>query len=149
MHWFRGSNVYRYVQKSMGKSDSSTCSKVLTPEFKTVDKNELLMTVLKLPKECLENAWESLGLNVFTTPLLQWGFRQCLPFSWTTLRGKHCKHPIAVKRVVDTFRSCFKTCRTCLALPSSLFVWSRVQAHRACTEISIFSLQPHRYAHVR
>ena len=24
-------------------------------------------------------------LNISTTPLWQWGFRQCLPFSWTTL----------------------------------------------------------------
>ena len=39
--------------------------------------------------------------NVSTTPLVQWGFRQCLPFSWTTLRGKHCHHP--VMGVVDTF----------------------------------------------
>ena len=30
-------------------------------------------------------------------------FWQCLPFSWTTLRGKHCRHPIAVMGVVDTF----------------------------------------------
>ena len=43
------------------------------------------------------------GLNVSTTPLRQWGIRQCLPFSWTTLRGKHCRHPIAVMGVVDTF----------------------------------------------
>ena len=28
---------------------------------------------------------------------------QCLPFSWTTLRGKHCWHPIAVMGVVNTF----------------------------------------------
>ena len=42
-------------------------------------------------------------LNVSTTPLRQWGFRQCLPFSWTTLRGKQCRHPIAVMGVVDTF----------------------------------------------
>ena len=28
-----------------------------------------------------------LSTNVSTTPLRQWGFRQCLPFSWTTLRG--------------------------------------------------------------
>merc|ERR1711997_1165704 len=42
------------------------------------------------------------GPNVSTTPLRQWGFRQCLPFSWTTLRGKHCRHPIAVMGVVDT-----------------------------------------------
>jgi hypothetical protein len=34
--------------------------------------------------------------NVSNTPLQQWGFQQCLPFSWTTLRGKHCRHPIAV-----------------------------------------------------
>ena len=33
-----------------------------------------------------------------------WGFRQCLPFKRTTLRGKHCRHPIAVMGVVDTFR---------------------------------------------
>jgi hypothetical protein len=44
--------------------------------------------------------------NVSTTPLQQWGFRQCLPFSWTTLRGKHCRYPIAVMGVVDTFRLC-------------------------------------------
>jgi hypothetical protein len=43
------------------------------------------------------------GLNVSTTPLRQWGFRQCLPFSWTTLRGKHCRHHIAVMGVVYTF----------------------------------------------
>ena len=36
--------------------------------------------------------------NVSTTPVRQWGFRQCLPF-----RGKHCWHPIAIMGVVDTF----------------------------------------------
>ena len=40
------------------------------------------------------------SLNLSTTP---WGFRQCLPFSWTILRGKHCQYPIAVMGVVDTF----------------------------------------------
>ena len=44
--------------------------------------------------------------SVSTTPLRQWGFRQCLPSSWTTLRGKHCRHPIAVMGVVDTFGLC-------------------------------------------
>ena len=43
------------------------------------------------------------GLNVSTTPLWQWVFWQCLPFSWPTLRDKHCRHPIAVIEVVDTF----------------------------------------------
>ena len=32
--------------------------------------------------------------------LWQWGFWQCLPFSWKTLRGKHCRHPIAIMGVV-------------------------------------------------
>ena len=41
--------------------------------------------------------------NVSTTPLGQWGFRQCLPFSWTTLSGKHCWHPIAVMGVINMF----------------------------------------------
>ena len=39
--------------------------------------------------------------NISTTPL--W---QCLPFSCTTLRGKHCRHPIAVMGVVDMFEQC-------------------------------------------
>ena len=43
-------------------------------------------------------------LNVYTTPITAMGFRQCLTFSWTTLRGKHCRHPIAIMEVVDTFR---------------------------------------------
>ena len=30
-------------------------------------------------------------------------FWQCLPFSWTTLRGKHCRHPTAVMGVIDMF----------------------------------------------
>ena len=30
-------------------------------------------------------------------------FQQNLPFSWTTKKGKHCWHPIAVMGVVDTF----------------------------------------------
>ena len=41
--------------------------------------------------------------NISTTPLQQWGFGQCLPFSWTTLSGDHWRHPIAVMGVVDTF----------------------------------------------
>ena len=49
---------------------------------------------------CLESTnlfeWNWPGPNVSTSPLRQWGFRQCLPFSWTTLRVKHCRHPIAV-----------------------------------------------------
>ena len=45
--------------------------------------------------------------NWSTTPLRQWSFQQCLPFSWTTLRGEHCWHPIAVMGVVDAFGQYF------------------------------------------
>ena len=38
-----------------------------------------------------------------TTPLRHWGYRHFLPISWTTLRGKHCMHLIAIMGVVDTF----------------------------------------------
>ena len=41
--------------------------------------------------------------NVSTTPFQQWGFRQCLPVSWTPLRDKLCRHPIAVMGVVDVW----------------------------------------------
>ena len=34
-------------------------------------------------------------------------FSQCLPFSWTEIRGKHCRHPINVMGVVDTFEHGF------------------------------------------
>ena len=37
--------------------------------------------------------------NVSSTRLQQWGFRQCLPFSLTTLKGKHCRQLIAVMGV--------------------------------------------------
>ena len=40
---------------------------------------------------------------ISTTPLRHWGFWQHLPFRWTTLRGKHFRHPIAMMEVVDTF----------------------------------------------
>ena len=40
-------------------------------------------------------------------PITAMGFPQCLTFSCTTLRDKHCRHPIAVMGVVDTFGSCF------------------------------------------
>ena len=54
-------------------------------------------------KKGCQGQYRVAGPNVSTTPLRQWGFRQCLPFSWITLRDKHCRHPIAVLGVVDTF----------------------------------------------
>ena len=43
-------------------------------------------------------------LNISTTPLRQLDFLHCLPFSLTTLRGKHCRHPISIMWLVDTFK---------------------------------------------
>ena len=45
-------------------------------------------------------------LNVSTTPLRQWGLRQCFPFSWTTLGCKHCQHPIAFAFVHKFWQLC-------------------------------------------
>ena len=52
--------------------------------------------------------------KVSTTPLWPWGFRQCLLFSWTTIKGKHCRHPIAIMGVVDTFGLCLVISRCIL-----------------------------------
>ena len=75
--------------------------------------------------------------NVSTTPLRQWGFQQCLSFSWTALRGKHCRHPIAVMGVVNTFgpwlrQVCNNAARRCCpAVPSILSKSGRTIAHPA------------------
>ena len=76
--------------------------------------------------------------NVSTTPLQQWCFQQCLPFSWTT----HCRRPIAIMGVVDTFRQCLAIEWQLIWIPSSnvyllgyidgnlykvcLFLWNRL-----------------------
>ena len=63
------------------------------------DSNELKKLFIRMKIHGLTQ--NSYSPNVSTTPLRQWGFRQCLSFSWTSLRGKHCRHPIAVLGVVD------------------------------------------------
>ena len=42
--------------------------------------------------------------NVSATPLREWVLWQYLSFSWTTLRSTHCRRPIAVMGIVDTFQ---------------------------------------------
>ena len=49
----------------------------------------------KCPKQFRHLLW--------TAPYGNGFFWQCLPFSWKTLRGKHCRQPIAVMGVVDKF----------------------------------------------
>ena len=61
---------------------------------------EKVDTLLELHKQDFQGT--ILCPNVSTTPLRQWGFRQCLPFCWKTLSSKDCWHPIAVMGVVDT-----------------------------------------------
>ena len=63
-----------------------------------------LVVTFNFDKRVVIDFWHHACSNISTTPLRQWGFRQCLPFSWTILGGKHCRHPIAVMEVVDTFK---------------------------------------------
>ena len=64
MHWFNRDDLYpthlwfnySCVQKSMEKPNSSTCSEVLTPEFKTLDQKSSSM-FLSMSGECLGYAW--------------------------------------------------------------------------------------------
>ena len=73
--------------------------------------------------------------NVSITPLRQWGFRQCFPFIWTTLRGKHCRHPIAVIGVVDTFGHGLRTLREEIAFTARPKIHSHSQIFRYCRSI--------------
>ena len=50
-----------------------------------------------------QRIWIKTCSKVSTTPLLQWGFRQPLLFSWTALRDKLWRHLIAVTRVVSRY----------------------------------------------
>ena len=65
------------------------------------------MYLIKKSLHSAQKGYKKSQCNLFqqgpTTPLRQWGFWQCLLFSWTSLRGKHCRHPIAVMEVVDMF----------------------------------------------
>ena len=36
-------------------------------------------------------------------PITAMGFSKCLPFSWTIIRNKQCRHPFVVMGVVDMF----------------------------------------------
>ena len=60
-------------------SRSDRCDRLQHPRGRT--KN--FPTVTSMPK-CIYN------------PITVVGFWQCVPFRWTTLRGKYCQHPIAV-----------------------------------------------------
>ena len=46
-------------------------------------------------------------LNISTTPLGQWGFRQRLPFSWTTLKDENwsCKGHLILKAIYGLLTS--------------------------------------------
>ena len=44
------------------------------------------------------------SLNVFSTPITEMGYLQCLRFSVVQLKGKHCQKTHCCNGVVDTFR---------------------------------------------
>ena len=66
---------------------------------------------IQIPFDCWFRCFYQFGPNISTTPLQQWGFRQCLPVSWTTIRGKHCRYPIAINGSCRYLRA-----RTCFYL---------------------------------
>ena len=70
------------------------------------------------------------GPNVSTIPL-----RQCLPFSWTTLRGKHCQHPIAVMGV-RALSKCQMLERLFLVFPGSINLLCSFSEHAFETQKS-------------
>ena len=91
--------------------------------------------VLKIEKYFYSN-YKSVYIhspNIPTTPLRQWGFRQCSSFSWKKLRGKHCRHPITAMGVVDTFRQS--------RLLFQREFWSQFLEIRKDTEFICFSQQ--------
>ena len=80
-------------------------------------------------QQCLTSAKKlRLQPNLSATPLRQWGFQQCLPFSWTTLKVKpHCHNGSC--RYVGAFTYKLKGasyCTGCLEIFNdfeSILVW--------------------------
>ena len=63
--------------------------------------------------------------------LRQWGFQQCLPLSWTTLRDRHCL--IAVMGVVDTFGLRYVCIKKVLHIFTCIF-FKNSASQNACVE---------------
>ena len=97
--------VLAKVTETLGWPTSSflMSSKILGVTFGKKHISGVLLSLLNFSLKSVNSDLLSHKIYVSTTLLRQWGFRHWLPFSWTTLRGKHCRHPIAVMRVVDTF----------------------------------------------
>ena len=66
----------------------------------------LILTLLSMWLHVVQ-CWKA-----FATPITTMGRRQCLPFSWTPLRGKHCRRPIAVMGFAHAFVQCRRTAGT-------------------------------------
>ena len=96
-----------WVMRGLGVGENGTgptnrISQLLDKIMKTQNRNVHELRQLNLASKEISDqaAWPERIYN----PITAMGFWQCLPFSWTTLRVKHCRHPIAVMEVVDTFR---------------------------------------------
>ena len=89
----RNPTIFNIIQWDNGSTDRSSCH--LMVQF---DRLGIIR-------------WDS-GLLTWPehiyNPITAIGFSAMLPFNWTTLRGKHCRHPIAVMGVVDTFGHCLR-----------------------------------------
>jgi hypothetical protein len=80
----------------------SVHKKIKLEELHTEKGSRFCDIVIKRPNTAIYN---------HTTPLRQWGFRQCLPFSWKILRDKHCIG--LIERVYQGFLS-FELHKLCI-----------------------------------
>ena len=62
------------------------CTLLHRSVFNSSRKAEFFKPVMSVQQNCV--------LEHIYNPITAMQMRQCLPFSWTTLRGKHCWHPI-------------------------------------------------------
>ena len=102
-HWY----IHRPKNRTNGNcvglcGPTNRISQLLDKIMKSQNRNVQELRQLNLASKEISDqaAWPEGIYN----PITAMGFQQCLPFSWTTLRGKHCQHPIAVMEVVDTFK---------------------------------------------
>ena len=88
--------VLAKVTETLGWPTSSflMSSKILGVTFGKKHISGVLLSLLNFSLKSVNSDLLSHKIYVSTTLLRQWGFRHWLPFSWTTLRGKHCRHPI-------------------------------------------------------
>ena len=83
----------------------SNQKKILSYNTKVAENNHIVLSgIFSDYFDSLNNGcWKA-----FSTPIMTWGRWQCLAFSCSTLRDKHCQRPIAVIGIAHAFEHCLK-----------------------------------------